>query len=166
MNIFVSLLKVEKACVIFIYVDFENLVFQEIRILLNQIIQRKLVSNFWFILGFFILEAFSQFIIFFICTSMNDFEKFEYLVIHYIYRVEPIAFDSFQNPIAENFVLKLDVFVFDQNKAHVNFREETWKPRLLLLWSIFNVLARLKVKKNLDFLHLHLMVQIFEKHYH
>jgi len=125
MNIFVSLLKVEKACVIFIYVDFENLVLQKLSILLNQIIERKPISNFRFVLHLLFVRVFLHLITFFLSVCFNDFEKFKYLVVHYINWVQSVAFDSSQNPIVENFILKLDIFVFDQNKAHINFRKET-----------------------------------------
>ena len=164
MNIFVSLLEVKKACVIFINVDFENLVLQKLSILLNQIMKRKSISNFRFVLDLFFARVFLRLITLILSICFNDFEKFKYLVVYDINWVEPIVFYSSQNSIVENFILKLNIVIFDQNKAHINFREKTWNSGLLLLRGILNIFARFKVEKNLYFFYLHLMVQIFEKH--
>ena len=94
MNIFVCLLKVKKACVIFIYVDFENLVLQKLSIPLDQFIKRKFISNFWFVLDLFFPGVFLRLITFSLSICFNDFEKFEYLVVHDINWVEPIVFYS------------------------------------------------------------------------
>ena len=94
MNIFVSLLEVKKACVIFINVDFENLVLQKLSILLNQIMKRKSISNFRFVLDLFFARVFLRLITLILSICFNDFEKFKYLVVYDINWVEPIVFYS------------------------------------------------------------------------